>query len=278
MRVGRLIASLLVTLALVPACSVAAFSLEDSSPTTELNPYGDPRGDSGNSRAEDVSVDATALPYEGSPLCNASRSRGACYPDDAPESASCSGDAGDAASYACRVRVESGSAQPACALSGQGKDGDPCQKGSDCGAGLECVGTGQCRRYCCDNDCGTSSTRPQFCDIQPLAESSSTKVPVCIGVKNCELLVDGHCAMNETCAVVKGDGTTSCVAVGAAKVNESCDREHCAAGLVCLGPLGKRSCYQLCHTDKSACPTGLKCRAKEPLFPDPAVGICERMP
>jgi hypothetical protein len=104
------------------------------------------------------------------------------------------------------------------------------------------------------------------------------KVPVCIGVKSCELLVEGHCAMGETCAVVKPDGTTSCVAVGAAEVHQSCDREHCAAGLVCLGALGKRMCYQLCRTDKSECSPGFKCRAKEPLFPNPSVGICEKIP
>jgi hypothetical protein len=277
--IGWLIGSSLLALALVPACSITALTSEDSRPNDELNPYGDSRGDGSTSyRPGDGGVDAAALPYEGSPLCNASKSHGTCYPDDVPESASCGADAGDAASYACRVRVDSGTAQPICAAAGAGKDGDPCQKGSDCAAGLDCVGTGQCRRYCCDNDCGISSTRPQFCDIQPLADAANMKVPVCIGVKSCELLVAGHCATGETCAVVKPDGTTSCVAVGAAKAGESCDREHCGAGLVCLGAPGKRSCYQLCHTDKSECPVGLKCRAREPLFPDPAVGICEKMP
>ena len=91
------------------------------------------------------------------------------------------------------------------------------------------------------------------------------------------LLDDAACPLNETCAVVKpSDGTTSCVPVGLKLVGQECETDHCAADLVCLGPLGSRTCYQLCETSApSVCQTAQTCVGSAPEFQDPSVGICQ---
>jgi hypothetical protein len=92
----------------------------------------------------------------------------------------------------------------------------------------------------------------------------------CILLQPCPL-------QKETCAVVRDDGRTSCVATGNAKAGQSCDTEHCAAGLVCLGSAGERTCFTLCSTRMPAlqCASTQKCQGGLPLFPDPDIGICQ---
>jgi hypothetical protein len=164
---------------------------------------------------------------------------------------------------------------------------------SDCASGLECVGSGTCRPYCCSglgrcsagDDAGGAG---EFCDIQQTT-GTPTEVPVCMPIRSCSLLdqlthLDGGgsgCGSGETCAVVRGDdGATSCVATGIAMAGDACDSKHCAAGLVCLGT-SQRKCYELCLTQPSAmstapsCPAGMACKSGLPLFPNPAVGICD---
>lgn len=279
-------ASLLALLGLIGGCSVAARAIGtgDDPDAAGLTPYEwQPSDASASVGSDSAAGDAGARAYEGSPLCNALKSTARCFPDD-PTATGCEQEqdaaaAGDAAiDWACRAGP-SIAAGPICTVAGNGKDGDACQRGTDCAAGFECVGNGQCRRYCCENLCPASGSRPAFCDIQPTAESSSRRVPVCTPVRSCKLLTEGYCGPNETCAVVRADGTTSCVARGSVPVGGSCDEEHCAAGLVCLGPLGSRKCFQLCRTAADDCKTAttkLQCRAAAPLFPDPAVGICEK--
>ena len=226
--------------------------------------------------------------YTGNPLCNAQAAAG-CYPDDAPTTDTCppaemagdaavpAVDAGDAASPppACRVAPSAG--QPVCVKAGTGEDGAACQSGADCAAGFECVGTtGQCRHYCCMADACDSLPHPAFCDVQSLAVSDTTKVPVCMPVSACKLLSPTGCMAGETCEVVRPDGTTSCVAVGTAQAGDPCDVEHCASGLTCLGSVGSRVCYQLCAVvdSSAACPAGTTCQTTAPTFQDPTVGIC----
>jgi hypothetical protein len=72
------------------------------------------------------------------------------------------------------------------------------------------------------------------------------------------------------------DGTTSCVAIGQAQLGASCDTDHCAAGLVCLGMVGSRVCWQLCSATDPTCPGALKCHLGGPIVPDPNVGICDK--
>jgi hypothetical protein len=226
--------------------------------------------------------------YVGSPLCNASSSTG-CYPDDPASAQTCNigGDAGagttdyDAGTpYACHVspsaNVQVGPLQ-VCTVAGGGHDGDACTSGGDCAAGFECVGEGTCRHYCCDpTACDGAHS---FCDIQTILDAPipDTRVPVCMPVSPCTLLNDDDCSANETCAVVKAsDGTTSCVPVGPQLVGQECETDHCAADLVCLGPLGSRECYQLCGTSgASVCPPGQSCGGSAPEFQNPDVGICQ---
>jgi hypothetical protein len=254
-----------------------AGSSDDVTPGTDA--------DASTSGGADAGGPAT---YEGSPLCNASSSKG-CYPDDPASAQTCnmSNDAGsdtpgdDAGSpYACHVspsaNAQVGPVQ-VCTVAGTGEDGDACTSGGDCAAGFECVGQGTCRHYCCDpTACDGAHS---FCDIQTILDAPipDTRVPVCMPVSPCTLLNDDDCQVNETCAVVKAsDGTTSCVPVGPQLVGQECETDHCAADLVCLGPLGSRKCYQLCETSApSVCQMGQSCVGSAPEFQDPSVGICQ---
>ncbi|HEY8042423.1 MAG TPA: hypothetical protein VIF15_21625 [Polyangiaceae bacterium] len=298
-RTALLVAlSLAIPAATAAGCSVRADIAGGDTVPTVTNPYGldaSVDGD-GNGGFADVAASPT---YQGSPLCNASRSTG-CYPDDpatstakecklAPDGGPYSATGGyDGVALACHVVPAAGAAnglgvQSVCTPAGSGTAGSACKLSTDCAPALECVGTGTCTHYCCagNTECGLK----EFCDIQPMAESSMTKVPVCMPIQplaGCELLPGAQgspcTSTTETCAVVREDGATGCVAVGAVKAGDDCDTDHCGAGLVCLGTPGQRRCFQLCHTATSAeCSATQKqtCKGGLPLFPDPTVGICQ---
>ncbi|MGO9834586.1 MAG: hypothetical protein ACLP1X_10245 [Polyangiaceae bacterium] len=272
---------------------------------TVVTAYGDASdaGATGASAGEMSSVVAApALSYQGSPLCNASRSTGCCYPDDPTNAQACAqaacqtgpdGGTLDAApgagayvevSLGCHVApaeaapdasAGSTAVSAVCLPGGQGLDGFPCRGPDDCAPAYECVGTTPtCQRYCCGGNDACVSL--QFCDIQPTALSPATKVPVCMPMQPCTLLDTLSCPAGETCAVVRDDGSKSCVAIGAVGAGEDCETDHCESGLVCLGTPGTRSCYVLCHTSKTTeCASSQKCQGGLPLFPDPDVGICQ---
>jgi len=258
--------------------------------------------EAGSEGGVDATIDSPVAPgYQGNPLCNASSAIGGCYPDDpiTPIAAvACAADGGlvDAGSgLGCHVQSAASGPHAICLPAGSGTSGSPCTAPSDCAPGLECVGTGVCRPYCCAgeshcsaNDAGTTDAGAEFCDIQTAATSPQTKVPVCMPVRMCDLWsqVEGQdaCGHGATCAVVREDGTTSCVAVGTAVAGDACDAEHCGAGLVCLGAAGQRRCYALCATQDAgyapspvpgSCTQGQSCKGGLPLFPDPNVGICQ---
>ncbi|HEY2518066.1 MAG TPA: hypothetical protein VGI39_44655 [Polyangiaceae bacterium] len=195
------------------------------------------------------------------------------------------GDAGDAgAPLPTACHVEPGATQ-SCKTAGAGKDGAQCTTGADCAASFECIGTpGRCRHYCCGGDttcdeaakAGTLAST-SFCDLQPVADHDFT-VPVCVPVLGCTLLganVTGSCTDSTTCAVVKDDGTTGCVAIGPATAGQGCDTQHCAAGLNCLGAIGARTCVPLCELDSSSCPKGTTCIGSAQLFSNPNIGLCQ---
>jgi hypothetical protein len=227
-----------------------------------------------------------ALFSAGSPLCSAAPSPSDCQPDDPTGTQACqhAPDAGidpnaaagsDAATLACHVAALGDAAgQPTCLPAGTGTVGQKCYWPLDCAPGLECVGTGTCQPYCCggNSKCGQDA----FCDIQPVTAFTWTKVPVCMPLRACTLF-QYSCDLGETCAVVKADGTTSCVAAGTAQAGDSCDTSHCGLGLACLGASGARRCYKLCHTAPMppACPLAQTCKGGLPLFPDPDFGICQ---
>ncbi len=239
--------------------------------------------DDANADAITSPSDSGAVPYVGSPLCNFSNAQSTCNPDLAPampQACMSSPTAPDASTFRCFVVGGIGTklTTQQCAPSGVGKDGDACHSGDDCGAGFECVGAGVCRHYCCDlHECDKMG-KAAFCDVQTMTGGSTadTRVPVCMPVRSCKLLLPGYCDQGETCAPVRGDGSTSCVAVGPAKVGQACDREHCDKDLACLGAPGARTCYQLCHTDaQSECPSSKKCKTSLAQFYDPTIGVCQ---
>jgi len=224
--------------------------------------------------------------YTGSPLCNVKPAPGDCRPDD-PTAQGCqlpfdAGDdpfasASDATTLACHVSTRLDTAgQPTCLPAGTFVEGHGCFSQLDCSPGLECVGTGAgtCRRYCCG---GNSQCPDGFCDIQPVAAFTWTKVPVCMPKRPCTLLDPFACTLDTTCSVVTDDGQTSCVAVGGAKAGDSCDTDHCGWYLVCRGASGARRCYSLCSTGLVGphCGPQQTCKGGLPLFPDPEYGICQ---
>ena len=186
-----------------------------------------------------------------------------------------------ATSSACRVsttgRTSSTVRASACVTEGAGTDGSACAGGDDCSAGFECAGSpGQCRRYCCAGSCSEAKT---FCDVQPASGANAISVPVCMPVDQCKLLDAMSCSPGETCSVVADDGTTSCVAVGAASEGETCDTVHCMAGEICVGKSGSRVCDKLCHVSGTDCSAGKTCTTNATLFEeDQTVGVCTAAP
>ena len=149
-----------------------------------------------------------------------------------------------------------------------------CAHPTECSPGYECVQGGTCRHYCCAGNSACSEN--QFCDVQPVADAPGTLVPVCLAQIPCILLKNEPCSPDEQCSVVRDDGATSCVTVGTAQDGQSCEEEHCASKLVCLGPLGARRCEPLCSTlTPGDCPIGRTCIGTLPLFPNPTVGVCQ---
>jgi hypothetical protein len=232
------------------------------------------------------------MPAVDSPLCNASLATG-CYPDNPTTAQACPPDGGTLdlsslapdAAVACRVAtdIDGLSPHPVCAPTGNGTVGQSCTASKDCGPGLDCVATGPmtaaCLAYCCKGNSACPTF--DFCDVEPLSAQSTAKVPVCVPMRHCELFstAPGNCPDNETCSVVRVDpetgiGSTSCVQVGTAQAGDSCDKEHCASGLDCIGVPGQRMCFQLCHIAGSDCPPSQVCKGGLPLF-SATVGICQ---
>ncbi len=278
-------------------CSVSPPGAAEPTADTAVHSPGGPDASDAAAMATQTDDAGVAGLVSGSPLCAGSDGDGGslvrtCDPDSPTPAGMCSTLAPDGglynpsggyadASLACRVVPSASIAtggiggSPTCALPGPGTDGASCEGGSDCAAGFDCVGPGVCRHYCCagNGPCAGS----QFCDIQPLAHATTTQVPVCVPIEppgGCGLLAAASCPSGETCAVVREDGATSCVENGSAKAGDSCETQHCAAGLVCLGTAGLRMCFTLCHTSSATCVAPDTCQGGLPLFQDPTIGVC----
>lgn len=219
-------------------------------------------------------------------LSRASLCIGNCSPDD-PKACLVDGGVGDAGPQACRVVLGvNQQTDTDCTKSGQGTEGASCTSGTDCAAGYECVGTGTCRRYCCEEStCGALSTQYQqyFCDIAQEHASTGAVVPVCNAVTKCQLFTDS-CAMGQACTIVEIDSTTAdagpttsyvatCAGLGEAKIDESCETEHCGFGLACIGPIGQRTCQELCDS-QHPCPQSLSCKTNSQALNQFKVGVC----
>jgi hypothetical protein len=272
---------------LVAACGDASAPSNASPGTpTGIHAYEPDAGDAGGPDNEpEVSIGAQpAVTYQGSPLCQASRATG-CYPDDminacdfvpGAGSMDAEADANVNVAPACHVVADGLAVHTTCLPSTvAGMYASTCSRSTECSPGYECVSGGTCRHYCCSGNSACSEN--QFCDVQPVAESPSTPVPVCLAQIPCVLLDDDTCPPDEQCSVVRDNGATSCVDLGTAQDGDPCDRAHCARGLVCLGALGLRRCEPLCYTAYQAqCKaTNRTCVGTLPLFPNPTVGVCQ---
>jgi hypothetical protein len=277
--------------ALAAGCgSFSATPAPSGGSPSAVHPYEPDASDASYAVTPEPSESAAVSAPQGNPLCNAALYVGGCYPDLPTTAQACGvvadagegdGDHASSASsdqpLACHVEStgDAGDAGvgPECEPAGPGVDGTPCLHGTDCSAGYECV-QNVCRHYCCAGN--TSCALGDFCDVQPTTDAPGTPVPVCMPLAPCILLDNGACPTGQSCAVVRSDGTTSCETVGSAVQGDSCDAQHCAAGLVCLGAVGARKCYTLCYTATMApCSAGQLCTGGLPLFPDPAVGWCQ---
>lgn len=237
---------------------------------------------------------AKTTPYLGSPLCHPTTT--SCQPDEDGYEYSESGhscerpDAGDAASAfgsasgACRIAPQkNGGFALTCtdAVDAMGGDGASCETGSNCAAGFDCVvgdkGAKVCRHYCCGGTCKGHMSQnggATFCDVQSLVDVPQ-KAPVCMPLKQCKLLGTGECTETESCAVVTENGATGCVTVGQQQVGASCDEDHCAASLTCLGQPGSRKCYKLCRINGNDCGAGTECEPST-VFKDAGFGTCQK--
>lgn len=260
---------------------------------TGIQAYEPDAADAGVVENASPPVAAPALPYQGSPLCLASRGSG-CYPDDvinacdfesADDASDAGADAGINFAPACHVVANGLLVQTTCLPSTvAGMYASTCANSTQCSPGYECVDGGTCRHYCCAGNSACSDN--QFCDVQPVADSPGTLVPVCLVQIPCVLVpavpaattsLGDACPPSDQCSVVRDNGDTSCVTVGTAQDGDSCEQDHCARGLVCLGPLGSRRCEPLCYTtDPTSCKdSGRSCIGTLPLFPNPTVGVCQ---
>jgi hypothetical protein len=303
---------LAVGLASLAACSSGSVESVVTSPSTSGGGSPGLPAEAGIIDAADAADESMAavVVYQGSPLCNASPATSCCYPDALtlcePMACESLADAGpnegaggyvSQVAYGCHLTpapptppasatspaaddaTSAAAAQPvtpACTPAGLGLDGASCKQPNDCAPGYECVGDGgTCRHYCCAGN--SACLLDQFCDIQQTTGGTAMSVPVCMPVRQCDLLAPeaSACPSGQTCAVVREDGSESCLALGSATVGQSCETDHCADGLVCLGAT-VRTCYTLCHMGLAGqCPATQSCKGGPPLFIDPGVGVCQ---
>lgn len=229
--------------------------------------------------------------YRGDPLCRVTADT--CSPDDdgygrtagtkecaEPVDAGADAEPSNDPTPGCRLALGGSGVTPVCAEATRGGgDGVSCSSGADCAPGFDCVDGDKgatCRRYCCMGTCEghlSQNGGATFCDVQKLLDTGA-KAPVCMPLKPCTLLKAGECADTETCAVVTESGATGCVPIGPAQVGDSCDVQHCAVGLTCLGQPGNRRCYQLCKVGGGACGLNRTCMTST-IFDDPAYGVCQ---
>jgi hypothetical protein len=176
---------------------------------------------------------------------------------------------GGTSKLACQLIADGGQVEAKCGMSGTTAEGDPCNQATDCAAGLGCGATkqtGVCRQYCCD-DPESCPAKTTYCAPAKMAESAE-QVPLCVPVKQCQLLADAAwCDAGQTCTIVRNDGTTSCVTPGDHVEGEACP---CAAGYMCSNATG--TCLKLCHLDGTECGTGT-CQGGTAPYP-PDIGVC----
>ncbi|MBI4955809.1 MAG: hypothetical protein HY908_27570 [Myxococcales bacterium] len=160
-----------------------------------------------------------------------------------------------------------------CAEPGLGELGAPCLSTAYCGPGLACD-DGSCRPYCCgaleacpaDTYC---TPRPVDSGDLPPNLSPVPEVPLCVPVVHCELLSPSSCPPDQSCTIVRLDGTTSCVDPGSHTAGQACP---CAPDHYCAAALD--TCFALCRTTSNTdCPEGYTCQGGTLPFPE-GFGMC----
>jgi hypothetical protein len=151
-------------------------------------------------------------------------------------------------------------------MAGGGLDGDPCMKATDCASELGCIAglTPICRAYCCASleSCPANT----YCVKAAMNEAQQDEIPVCIPVTKCVLLDNTGCTDGEVCAIVRTDGTTSCVTPGTGTLGQPCP---CANGYTCSGG----TCFKLCHVNNNECGPNGYCQGGTKPYPKD-IGYC----
>ena len=177
-------------------------------------------------------------------------------------------------SSSCQLVASEAGVTATCGVPGSAEYNQPCMSAANCQAGLGCAvvagadgnGTaGACLDYCCGDveEC----PKDTYCAPQAMTERPDLSIPVCILATKCTLLDDSTCPAGLTCAIVRADGTTSCVVPGHGKDGEPCENGACAPGFTCLKLAN--TCKQLCRLDHPEdCPMGSTCLSGSGEYPD----------
>jgi len=174
----------------------------------------------------------------------------------------------------CKVVAGSVGAEALCVSVGASKLNDPCMKAEDCAEGLGCVATetniGICRAYCCGDveNCPQSTYCTTIKMAGDIMSPEPLRIPVCEVATQCELLNDAACPVGKACALVRADGTTSCVEPGLGKLGEPCP---CAKDHVCSKE--QNMCLKICKEDGEKCPNEMFCQTGSGNFPK-GYGVC----
>jgi hypothetical protein len=187
---------------------------------------------------------------------------------DAAETVDAPSDAGTSdeptPTLGCYIKPGGASVVTECAQVGLAEVGVACNDSTDCDALLACVevnGQAVCRPVSCALPIQCPSGN--FYQEAPLRVAGVTradiKVPVCLPNDHCMLLaMPNPCPLGEVCAVVGGEGETTCIIPGTAQQGDWCDEAtRCAEGLLCSK--FKNQCVKLCHVGSGTaeCPGGM---------------------
>lgn len=179
----------------------------------------------------------------------------------------------DGSTRTCQLVAGGDQIQAVCAMAGAAAAGDVCTSATACQAGLGCAATdvpdlALCQPFCCSD--------PETCPSATYCKRASLigtqfPIPVCAPVTQCQLLNDAAwCKPGQTCAIVRNDGTTSCIDAGQSQADGICP---CAAGYTCSNATG--TCLKLCHIGGDECGKGTCQGGTKPYPAD--IGFCVMM-
>jgi hypothetical protein len=240
-----------VPIEILPKDSIPGSGASGGAPTAAETGAGETSAGAGGSVAGDGGATAPGF-VMGSYMYLCGGSQQTCSPD--PGSDDCTlgglgvdGGASDASVVTCQLVPSGGVVASVCGASGPSDVNGQCAGVSDCQAGLGCATSGEpdagstCRPYCCDSleSCPSGT----YCTTEGMGNAPKYPIPVCIDVTTCELLTNKGCMDGQVCAIVRADGTTSCVTPGNGTAGESCP---CAGGYTCSW--ADNTCLELCST------------------------------